>query len=106
MTPKQIRTKFGWTQKQFAEKLGVSFRTVQNWDQGRYSPDRRSQKAIGELTGFKFVNLRQKGEMLWGDCPYCNSKDTFSVLNGYMCHCYGCQKAGHLSYMDLVEIIK
>lgn len=46
MDTKSIRKKYGWTQKQFAEKVNVSVRTVQNWDQGRTSPDRRSLEAI------------------------------------------------------------
>lgn len=51
MDIKDIRLKNGWTQKQFAELLGVSVRTVQNWDQGIRSPDRRSRIAIEELMG-------------------------------------------------------
>jgi len=50
---KKLRLKNGWTQKQFAELLGVSVRTVQNWDQGIRSPDRRSKIAIRKLTGEK-----------------------------------------------------
>ena len=46
---KKIRLDNGWTQKEFAELLGVSTRTVQNWDQGNRSPDRRSLIAIEKL---------------------------------------------------------
>lgn len=53
MNTKQIRIKNGWTQRQFAELIGVSVRTVQNWDQGIRSPDRRSKIAIEKLTGEK-----------------------------------------------------
>ena len=43
---KKIRTDSGLTQAAFAEILGVSVRTVQDWEQGRRTPDRRSKIAI------------------------------------------------------------
>ena len=46
---KQIRKDNNWTQKEFAEKLGVSIRTVQNWDQGKRKPGKRSLKDIEKL---------------------------------------------------------
>lgn len=33
-----IRAAYGLTQKQFARMLGISVRTLQNWEQGRRSP--------------------------------------------------------------------
>jgi putative transcriptional regulator len=35
---KRIRTKLGMSQKQFADAYGFSFRTVQEWEQGRMVP--------------------------------------------------------------------
>lgn len=32
---KDLREREGWTQKQLAGKLGVSPRTIENWEQGR-----------------------------------------------------------------------
>lgn len=31
----RVREKKGWTQKDLARECGVSFRTVENWEQGR-----------------------------------------------------------------------
>lgn len=35
---KAIRTKTGLSQVQFAQKIGISPKTLQNWEQGRVSP--------------------------------------------------------------------
>ncbi len=36
---KQIRDGFGLTQVQFAELMGISVRTLRNWEQGRRVPE-------------------------------------------------------------------
>jgi putative transcriptional regulator len=36
---KEIRQKYGMTQEQFSQLLGVSLRTFQNWEQGRREPE-------------------------------------------------------------------
>ena len=46
---KAIRHKFGLTQKQFAEKLGVSIRTLQHWEQGDRNPNRWVAQKIEEM---------------------------------------------------------
>jgi len=35
---KRIRTEYGLSQSEFAAMLGVSIKTLQNWEQGRRSP--------------------------------------------------------------------
>lgn len=37
-SPKEIRTKMGLSQSAFAGLMGVSLRTVQDWEQGRRQP--------------------------------------------------------------------
>jgi putative transcriptional regulator len=37
---RQIREKLGLSQADFADRFGLSFRTVQEWEQGRAVPDR------------------------------------------------------------------
>lgn len=49
MTPrqiKQIRTKLGLTQEEFAELVGVSQEAVSQWESGMTKPDKRSTKII------------------------------------------------------------
>ena len=40
---KEIRGQFGLSQGQFAAMLGVSIKTLQNWEQGRRRPDGAAQ---------------------------------------------------------------
>jgi putative transcriptional regulator len=42
----QARHEAGLSQAQFAEVLGISKRTLQNWDQGRRSPSGAAQALI------------------------------------------------------------
>ncbi len=37
--PREIRASMGLTQKDFAHLLGISVRTLQDWEQGRRSPE-------------------------------------------------------------------
>jgi putative transcriptional regulator len=37
--PKQIRERLGLSQNKFAQLLGISTSTLQNWEQGRRKPD-------------------------------------------------------------------
>ncbi len=53
---KSFRLGLGWTQKKLAEELSnlsefvdISHRTVQNWEQGRRKPDKKSSKLIDAL---------------------------------------------------------
>lgn len=55
---KQIRAKAGLTQKELGEAIGVSVRTVQNWEQGGQNISRLAQRAI--CIEFKEVILGSK----------------------------------------------
>jgi putative transcriptional regulator len=43
---KAIRTKLKYSQSQFAMMIGVSLRTLQNWEQGRRHPDGPAQALL------------------------------------------------------------
>lgn len=43
------RGKLGLTQKELAEKVGVSVRTVQDWEQGRYKPGKIRENKLIEV---------------------------------------------------------
>lgn len=55
---KEFRKANGWTQSQLAEHVGVSKRTVEGWEQGRTTPDRRSRIELDKL-GFDLFVLNR-----------------------------------------------
>jgi transcriptional regulator with XRE-family HTH domain len=40
------RTRYGWTREESAAKLGVSRRTLQEWEQGRRVPSEMAQRGV------------------------------------------------------------
>lgn len=56
---KRIRKKLFMTQERFAELLGVSKTTVNNWEKGRYEPNLQTQE--------KIFNLCKEKNIKWED---------------------------------------
>jgi len=48
-TIKDLRAKLGLTQEQFAAKVGVTFSTVNRWENGRGGPSPLAMRRIEEL---------------------------------------------------------
>jgi putative transcriptional regulator len=46
---KKIREKMGMTQEQFAQRLGVSFVTVNRWENGKHPPSALARLRIKEI---------------------------------------------------------
>lgn len=46
---KTIRTNMLLTQEEFADKLGVSFETVNRWENGRHEPTMKAKRKIKRL---------------------------------------------------------
>ena len=46
---KVLRRQYGWSQEDLARELGVSFSTVNRWENGKARPSRLAQKVIGAL---------------------------------------------------------
>lgn len=46
---RKLRTKLGLTQEQFAAKVGVTWSTVNRWENGRGSPSPLATRQVEEL---------------------------------------------------------
>ena len=46
---KELRSKMGLTQEQFAAKIGVTFSTINRWESGKSKPSPLAIKQIQEL---------------------------------------------------------
>lgn len=46
---KELRSKLGLTQEQFAAKVGVTFSTVNRWENGKGKPSPLAMRQIEEL---------------------------------------------------------
>lgn len=46
---KELRSKLGLTQEQFAAKIGVTFSTVNRWENGKGKPSPLAMRQIKEL---------------------------------------------------------
>jgi transcriptional regulator with XRE-family HTH domain len=61
----QIRRQaVGWTQAQLAESIGVSVKTVSNWENGRTMPDIQSLIRLSHLYGLSLDELLTEGSDL------------------------------------------
>ena len=78
---KQLRNEKNYTQEQFAEKIGVTRRTVSRWENGNNLPD---ISVLIEIADFYEVDLR---ELLDGErkCDIMNNdvKETAEKVNNY-----------------------
>ena len=46
---KKLRQKQGWSQEDLARNLGVSFATVNRWENGKTKPSRLAQEKIKQV---------------------------------------------------------
>lgn len=56
---KQLREKLLLTQAEFAAKLGVSFETVNRWENGKHEPTMKAKRKIKRL-----IDINKD---VWGD---------------------------------------
>lgn len=61
---KDARTKLGMTQEEFAERLGVTFASVNRWENGKAKPQRSRIKAIQSLLQENTPALPEKAHMV------------------------------------------
>ncbi len=44
-----LREDLGWTQEQMAQRLGVSFTTVNRWERGQFAPSPLAERELRRL---------------------------------------------------------
>lgn len=54
------RNQLGMTQTELAEALGVSFATVNRWENSRVNPSTLAQRAFKDFCESSFIELPQK----------------------------------------------
>lgn len=55
---KLARKQLGMTQAQFAESLGVSFASVNRWENGQVVPSKLAQRAFEDFCESSFIDLK------------------------------------------------
>ena len=60
MNIKKIRETAMLTQPEFAEELGVSFRTIQSWEQGKCKPSLRHRRIIVAFCNTHKIDLGEQ----------------------------------------------
>ena len=46
---KKVRSELKLSQEEFAHELGVSFATINRWENGNYNPSRLAKKAVEDF---------------------------------------------------------
>ena len=57
---KYVREKLKLSQEEFAHELGVSFATINRWENGSYNPSRLARKAFEEFCANKSIIVEEK----------------------------------------------
>ena len=63
-TLRAIRTKMDFTQEQLAERLGVSFATVNRWEGGSNLPQKAAREVISALAQEAGIDTFEEGSEL------------------------------------------
>ena len=60
---KALRIKMLLTQREFAELLGVSFETVNRWENGKFEPTMKIKRRLSDL--FSKYQIVTQGDQSW-----------------------------------------
>lgn len=75
MTVRDLRRRMGWTQKELAERLGVSAGAVANWEVGTRTPSLHTAKQLAALFGVSVDDI----EFIRCEAPHSSSQATKSA---------------------------
>ena len=57
---KFVRTELKLSQEDLARELGVSFATINRWENGRYNPSRLAKKAFEDFCEKRTINFSEE----------------------------------------------
>ena len=57
---KYVRTTLKLSQEDFAHELGVSFATINRWENGSYNPSRLAKKAFEDFCEKRRINILEE----------------------------------------------
>lgn len=82
---KQIRENFGYSQGRLADMLGVSIRTVQNWENGKVIPKTKKEFILSLMEG-ENASLKQRlvSFIYYKRLSQKKFEDSIGVSNGYV----------------------
>lgn len=56
---KKIRTKLGYSQEQLAREIGVSFATINRWENGKSEPRQIALNALEHLCDLYSISIKE-----------------------------------------------
>lgn len=59
---KIVRTQLNLSQEDLAHELGVSFATINRWENGSYQPSRLARKAFDDFCERKAMNISKEND--------------------------------------------
>ena len=59
---KIVRTQLNLSQEDLAHELGVSFATINRWENGSYQPSRLARKAFDDFRERKAMNISKEND--------------------------------------------
>lgn len=77
----ECRKKKNMTQQELAEKLGVSDRTIGNWENGRNMPDLSLFKPLSEILGISITELLDGGKIDKNNIAYKSEEILTNTIN-------------------------
>lgn len=77
----ECRKKKNMTQQELAEKLGVSDRTIGNWENGRNMPDLSLFKHLSEILGISIAELLDGGKIDKNNIAYKSEEILTNTIN-------------------------
>lgn len=99
LTLKQLRIPMRISQKEFAEKFGIPYKTYQQWESGRRNPP---QYVVDMMFTILQMELQIKQLYPKDDCTYCDVEGGCTLENAN-CNFYTCSGINYAGLTQCTE---